>query len=380
VFAGSVFTPAAGQVLAPKWSVDLYGHHISVEVNPDVFTAAINYTSSENAQISLARLIQMSETDSLYTQLINIKKQFGMDDMAFVLMLKKVNDKIWPKASASFKNLVILATLHKHGVDMIAGYSKGDITVYARTNFLIDNCLFIQRGNKIYYDLSFDQRKNVSEEVSLTLPEQSRSLPLVMNMLAPPSFNAKTDKHITPFEYDGFMYYFTTRTNASLTAYYRELPTISINTVYLNYGVSEQVRQSLVKEMKRAVKDMRTDVAVDFILKFTQFAYDYRKDEQVYGVEKFSFPEETLSNRFSDCEDKAMLFATLIHEVLGLKSVALYYKDAQHINVAIQSWDSKIGGNIQFNNENYIVCEPTYKGFAIGQNSISTNVAKLIDW
>jgi len=119
---------------------------------------------------------------------------------------------------------------------------------------------------------------------------------------------------------------------------------------------------------------------VDFILKFTQQSFDYRKDEDVYGVEKFSFPEETLVNRFSDCEDKAMLFASMIREVLGLKSVALYYKDAQHINVAIQRWSTNMNGNVQFNDEKYIVCEPTMKGFAIGQNSLSTQVANLIDW
>ncbi|MFN4973039.1 MAG: hypothetical protein ACK45I_07045 [Bacteroidota bacterium] len=365
---------------AKKWLVDLYGHTVSIEAQPALLDVNINTQTVESAKSSLLHLMQLKETDSLYNRLIQLKKQYAMDDVALLMLIKKVNAQVFSHAPEGFKQLLLLALLHKHQIDLMAGFSNGQITVYARTNFLIDNCLFIQRGNKLYYDLSFDQKKNTSAEEALSIPEHTHALPLVMNMLTPPAFGAKTHKQIIPFEYDGFMYYFSARINVSLTSYYRELPTISINTVYLNYGVSESVRQSLIKELKRAVYDMRTEVAVDFILKFTQQSFDYRKDEDVYGVEKFSFPEETLVNRFSDCEDKAMLFASMIREVLGLKSVALYYKDAQHINVAIQRWSTNMNGNVQFNDEKYIVCEPTMKGFAIGQNSLSTQVANLIDW
>lgn len=371
---------ANADVLAKKWLVDLYGHTVSIETQPALHAFKVNTESVQSAELSLANLIQLKETDSLYKRLIQIKQQYAMDDMALLMLIKKVNEQVFTQATAGFKQLLLLALLHKHQIDLLAGYSSGQITVYARTNFLIDNCLFIQRGNKMYYDLSFDQKKNTSAEVALSIPVKTQVLPLVMNMLTPPAFGANIHKQIIPFEYDGFIYYFSARINTSLTSYYRDLPTISINTVYLNYGVSQTVRQSLIKELKRAVYDMRTEVAVDFILKFTQQSFDYRKDEEVYGAEKFSFPEETLVNRFSDCEDKAMLFASLVHEVLGLKSVALYYKDAQHINVAIQRWSKNLNGNVQFNDEKYIVCEPTMKGFAIGQNSLSTNVANLIDW
>jgi hypothetical protein len=105
-----------------------------------------------------------------------------------------------------------------------------------------------------------------------------------------------------------------------------------------------------------------------------------KKDELVYGQEKFSFPEETLTNAYSDCEDKAMLFAVLVNKVYGLKSVALYYKDADHINIAIESWKQNIKGNFVFNDHNYVICEPTGKGFNIGESSTSVHLASLIDW
>jgi hypothetical protein len=125
---------------------------------------------------------------------------------------------------------------------------------------------------------------------------------------------------------------------------------------------------------------MSINAGLNFILQFVQKSFEYRKDEIVYGQEKFSFPEETLINNFSDCEDKAMLYALLVNKVFGLKTVALYYKDAQHINIAVESWDKDNKGNFAFNNHNYIICEPSGNGFAIGESATSISYANLIDW
>ena len=75
-----------------------------------------------------------------------------------------------------------------------------------------------------------------------------------------------------------------------------------------------------------------------------------------------------------------MLFAVLVNKVLGLKTVALYYKDAEHINVAIESWKKDLKGNFTFNDQNYIVCEPTGKGFNIGESATAVSYARLIEW
>jgi hypothetical protein len=365
---------------AKRIVVDLYGHLLTFDLQGDFYQQRNECLNDSNLTESVERFMNDAQSDSLIKQMNKYASDLNMDDMAFVLLLNKVTNVLLKDGSADCKTLFKYAILQKKGFDVFVGYSDHSVTLYGRTNFMIDNCLFIERGHKKYFDLSFNQQNQPHNEQLFVIHHVGKSLPIVMNMITPPAFNAKQGKKVMPFEYDGFVYFFTAKVNQSLVEYYKELPTINISTVYLNYGLSASATESLVKEIKQATAYMNTTESVNFMLKFVQYAFEYKKDEQVYGQEKFSFPEETITNTYSDCEDKAMLFAVLVNKVLGLKTVALYYKNAEHINVAVQNWNEKVKGNFSFKNQDYIVCEPSGKGFNLGESATEVHFASLIDW
>lgn len=368
------------EVATKQFTVDLYGHSLAFSLRSDFYRQRDRCFNADNISASVEKLMQDDQADTLINQMNEYAVALHMDDMAFLMMLNKVTNTLMKQESGDCKTLFKYVILQKKGLDVFIGYSEHSITLYGRTNFLIDNCLYIERGNKKYFDLSFSQKQEPHAEQLFVIRHPGRSVPLVMNMISPPGFNAKQQKKVLPFEYDGLVYFFTTKVNASLVEYYKDLPTINISALYLNYGLSESATQSLVKEMKQATSSMTTAEGVTFLLRFVQTAFEYKKDQQVYGQEKFSFPEETITNAYSDCEDKAMLFAVLVNKVLGLKTVALYYKDAEHINVAVESWKKGQKGNFTFNDLNYIVCEPSGKGFNIGESATSVSYANLIEW
>ncbi|MES2559757.1 MAG: hypothetical protein V4590_08460 [Bacteroidota bacterium] len=373
-----------GVAHADEWSkqitVDLYGHQLTFTLH-ERFAAADNKCfSEETLQSSVSELMQNTQTDSLITRMNQYAAELKMDDMAYLMMLNRLTESMLKHGSEDCKTLFKYALLQKKGFDVFIGYTETSITLYGRTNVMIDNCLFIERGTKKYFDLSFNQHVEPHAEHQFVMRYEGKALPIVMNMIEPPGFSAKQAKKVIPFEHDGYLYFFTTNINQSLVEYYKELPTINISTVYLNYGLSASATASLITEMRQATSSMSTTEGVNFILRFVQATFDYKKDELVYGEEKFSFPEETLTNTYSDCEDKAMLFAVLINKIYRLKTVALYYKGADHINVAVQSWKQNIGGNFVFNDQNYIVCEPTRNGYNIGESAAAVSFASLIDW
>jgi hypothetical protein len=360
--------------------VDLYGHEL-------VFSSFEYSSSSDDGcfnektlQSTTEKLLKDNQLNVLLVQMNNYADELKMDDMAYLMMLNKVTRVLLKNESDDCKTIVKYVLLQKKGFDVFIGYTESSLTLYGRTNVMIDNCLFIERGTKKYFDLSFNQHTEPQSEQLFVMHHEGKALPLVMNTITPPAFCAKQSKKVMPFEYDGFLYFFTTQVNQSLVEYYKELPTINISTVYLNYGLSASATNSLVKEMKQATSSMSTTEGVNFVLQFIQTSFEYKKDEQVYGQEKFSFPEETITNAYSDCEDKAMLFAVLVTKVFGLKTVALYYKNANHINVAVESWKPNTKGSFVLNDHSYIICEPTGKGFSIGEISTSMNLASLIDW
>jgi hypothetical protein len=368
------------QACTKQLNVNLYGHQLFFNAIPRLTQTEAICFSEKNIAKEVDQMMVVKETDLLIEQLNEYAEELKMDDIAYLCMLNKVTNVLLPSESDDCKTLFKYVILQKKGFDVFIGFTESSITLYGRTNIMIDNCIYIERGPKKYFDLSFNQKRVPKAEQLFVIHYKGKCLPIVMNVIAPPLFNAKQNKKIFPFEHDGFMYFFTAKVNQSLVEYYKDLPSINISTVYLNYGLSKSATETLIAEMKQAVYPMSINAGLNFILQFVQKSFEYRKDEIVYGQEKFSFPEETLINNFSDCEDKAMLYALLVNKVFGLKTVALYYKDAQHINIAVESWDKDNKGNFAFNNHNYIICEPSGNGFAIGESATSISYANLIDW
>lgn len=367
-------------LFAKQVKIDFYGHPIVFSVEGEWYTQSNVCIQKEQIENQLASWLSSNQINSITEQLTYWSSVYELDDIGYLLMLNKLSDQLLKYNADNCKTLFKYAVLDQKGLDVFLGYSNNRITLYGRTNIMIDNCIFIERGNKKYFDLSFNQRKEPEVEQLFVMHHTRNAIPLVVNTITPPKLNALSTKRTIPYEFDGMIYFLPIAVNQSLVAYYHDLPAINIGTMYLNYGLSVNAQQTLVAEVKKATQSYHTTAALSFILGFVQQSFDYKKDEEVYGEEKFSFPEETLVNRYADCEDKAMLFAVLVQQVLGLKTVALYYKDAEHINVAVETWKRKQEGQFSFNNQQYIVCEPSGKGFQLGDNGQNVSVAQLIDW
>ena len=102
---------------------------------------------------------------------------------------------------------------------------------------------------------------------------------------------------------------------------------------------------------------------VSFLLAFVQ-SLPYTSDNVTTGHDEYPrFPIETLVDDGGDCEDTAILFATLTL-ILGYGTV--YINPPDHYAVGV------LGNNIQgtswtYNNRTYYYCETTGNGFKIGQ-------------
>jgi len=83
-----------------------------------------------------------------------------------------------------------------------------------------------------------------------------------------------------------------------------------------------------------------------------------------FGKENYLFPEETLYYPYSDCEDRSILFAWLVHSLLGMDVIGLDYPG--HVATAVQ-FKGNVGGDaIQYNGRRYVVADPTYINASVG--------------
>jgi hypothetical protein len=104
--------------------------------------------------------------------------------------------------------------------------------------------------------------------------------------------------------------------------------------------------------------------AVEVILNFVQTAFDYKIDVEQFGYERALFPDELFYYPYSDCEDRSILFSVLVHDLLNLNVVILYYPETDittgHIATAVRFTDDIDGDSFSLKDGRYVVCDPAY--------------------
>lgn len=105
--------------------------------------------------------------------------------------------------------------------------------------------------------------------------------------------------------------------------------------------------------------------AAELLLHYLHRAFPYKTDEAQFGIERTLFAEEMYYYPYSDCEDRSILFARLVKDLLGLDVVLLYYP--AHIATAVCFKGEVKGDYMQLGNKRYVICDATYIGAGVGE-------------
>ena len=130
-------------------------------------------------------------------------------------------------------------------------------------------------------------------------------------------------------------------------------------------SLSEQAKEGLYPVLRKNIEGKSKKDAAGVLLDFVQTAFDYKTDDEQFGVERPLFGDETLYYPFCDCEDRSILYSILVRELLGLDVVLLHYPD--HLATAVCFNDNVEGDYMVLNGRRYVVCDPTYIGAGVGE-------------
>lgn len=139
-----------------------------------------------------------------------------------------------------------------------------------------------------------------------------------------------------------------------------DIPFYAMSTIDLNF------HQSLLAQVKDQIQGCSEKDAVDRILHFVQYAFDYATDGEQHGYEKPYFIEENFYYPKNDCEDRAILFAFLVRNLLGLDVHLVQYPG--HECTAVNFSTSQMNGDgYMYKGKAFYICDPTFIGASIGQ-------------
>ena len=152
--------------------------------------------------------------------------------------------------------------------------------------------------------------------------------------------------------------------NKNLQDFYRDYAKCDV-VLHYKAPMSEDLRKQLYDALKKEIAGKSQKDAANILINFVQTAFEYKTDGDQFGYEKPFFLDETFYYPFCDCEDRAMLFSTLVRDLMGLETVLLDYP--KHIASAVRFTEDIKGDALEFKDGSvYLICDPTYIGATIG--------------
>lgn len=350
--------------------VDFYGQAIQFKYDSDIL-----YTfDDKNNQLdkAISDFIVKTKTSNVCDIIVHIDDyatQYQLDDIGYVQLTKAIIRQVYKGKSVNFQQVLLWRLLDEKGFDVVLGYHNNVISTYGLTDEVVFGTPFVKMDNNRYYDLSFKEDKNRSFTKIYKGHErrEEKRRKIKISCFSSPKFTTRVNHKTFNFNYGNGTYSIQGSINQSLTEYLKDLPIISIGKIYVNSGFSAQARETVVHQLAEIASNKPTFEQLNILLKFVQQAIPYKSDQEYLGQEDYSFPEETLRNEFSDCEDKSMLFATLVKEILHIDAVAIYYKELEHVNIALKMPSVKTNYSFMYKGQPYVICEPSSTGLRMGQ-------------
>ena len=308
----------------------------------------------------------LSQTDykKLIKQINNYSNLYKLNDWARYLLIHKIAMNIYDNKNKA--NIFTWFIFTKMKYDMKIAYSNENIYLLANVKEKLYQVSFFTLENKRYSILNPNGKaKSIGSIYTYptSYPNANKKLTFDMQNHA---INLSTNikQRELEFKYKDTMYKISAKFSSDLIDFYKTFPQSQYN-LYYNSKKSTILKNSLLVQLKPLIKNKTELEAVNLILRFVQNAFLYKTDQEQFSYEKVFFPEETLFYKYSDCEDRSILFSYLVKNLTKLDVVGVKYKD--HLSAAVNFSTNIKGDKFSFNNKIFTITDPTYINANVGK-------------
>lgn len=302
---------------------------------------------------------EMSRTDyEVFTnRLRHIIDGMNLNDWGVLKLAGMFGNQIHG-SSGNNSRLFVWFMMTKLGYDVKAGFSGGEIYVLFPSEYRISNTRYFTLNGRSYYVILVD--KNAKKPGSITTydgnyPEAKALLNLNIQQL--PLLSEQIHSRELRFTWGQEEYKFSVPYNQNVVDYYRQFPTTEVH-IYTMAANSDITINALFENLGTIIDGKTQIEAINILLRFVQTAFDYKTDTRQFGKQKFMLPEEIIYYPYSDCDDRAILFAFLTHHLIGTEVVGLRYPG--HLATAVHVDEDVDGDTIFYYGKQFVMADPTY--------------------
>jgi hypothetical protein len=277
-----------------------------------------------------------------------------LNNWGYIRLLQDASASLF--SSLNEQVLFTWTALIKTGYDARIGMNKGDLYLLVCFDVPVYYSQYLLKGNRKYYVVSFEGQQEKKESITSVKADYPGELsPASLKIDGNPDLGNRTaSRKIT---YRGNKISITY--NQNLVDFYGAYPNCDL-AIYFNPPLSEIALDGFDTFLKPILKGKSKLEKLSALLEFVQTGMAYDTDNKQFGYENYLFAEESLYYPSIDCEDRTVLLSRLIDHYLGMKTIALGFPG--HITLAVNTEEKIDGSYINYRNEKYYVCDPTYIG------------------
>lgn len=359
-FLGSLPLVSLSQKNTAEIRFDFYGDSIVLQFDRSAFVDFTGPLSDQSIQVFYQKMNAL-DYQPFIRSLIAYKQQYKLDDWLYYQLIRKTVQYISPKGDNYHRyTLYKWFLLTGSGYDATLSIAGDQLLFYVQSDENIYNIPSRTRNGKQYVCLNYhdygeiDFKKVRFAEVAVPVAGAEKAFSYKVTQL--PNFRPGDylEKDIR-FNYNQMDYYFRVKLNPQIKTIFANYPVVDYES-YFNIPLSHETYLSLIPLLRKNVKKMSVRNGVDYLMRFTRYAFLFEADTKIFGNEKRLTPEQTLLYEYSDCEDRAALFFYLVKEIYNLPMIVLSFPT--HVTVAVK-FDKPVGLPIIYNGSRYSVCEPT---------------------
>ena len=297
-----------------------------------------------------------------------LRKRFQLDDWGYMCLLEYITEDIWGGACAEAV-LMRVYLLARSGYLVVPAIRDNRLFLLAEFEETIPAWRTLNANGHKYLIVG----ENVSDTCSNTRYHLSGGLMPKESKVASVRHSAMPLLAYSPVA--GYGIFRATHypevevkivSNQNIVDYCRDYPVLNKQWDYYVYAsLSKELKETLYPVLQSHMRGKTQKEAVDILLDFMQTAFQYQDDIAQFGYERPFFGDENFLYLHNDCEDRAILFAILVRELLNM-DVALVHFPADknvggHVATAVKFTDEDVsGGYFLVNKDKYVICDPTF--------------------
>jgi hypothetical protein len=356
--------PKPVPVSADVMEIVFFGNTVRFNFDQQWKSYRLNGGAKPEAMSAFWTMMSGSKYDAAIQSIADDRRNLKLDDWGGVTLWRSVAQTLQPERKSE-QNLLLWFFLVKSGYDVRLGYSGDDVHLFVAMKQPVYATKFTKVGNQTYYAvLAADHGDSIGSFYTYEANYPEKLKPLNIQTAATGFTKTVSAQRVLAFNYKGKPIKLSVPYDRRLVEYMETFPQSEFE-LYFDTDGSSLVKRGLVEDLKKYTSKMEQDEAVEFLLTFVQQAFPYKTDNDQFGRERYFFVEESLHFPYNDCEDRAVIFAWLAHELVGVKVVGLLYPG--HMTTAVAMKHVKQGDStVNFHGTQYVIADPTYIGAPVG--------------